>query len=160
MLAYAGTRCLAAPPEFVERLLGRLADEVPEGDLETRYRARTGSHVVPQRSGELFDVEGILAQQLGFAGGDGRGIHARPDSCQPLVRMDFRDGPTADPVGAAGTRIPGRFHSAGFPDGLQRDHPYVRDLQPRRRLDGRQHGSVPRRKHNGDQARGPTGRIG
>jgi hypothetical protein len=114
--------------------LGSLADEVPEGDLETRYRARTGSHVVPQRAGELFDVEGILAQQLGFAGGDGRGIHAWPDSCQPLVSPDLRDGTAADPVRAAGTRVPGRLHGSGFADGLQRDHPDVHDPQPRRRL--------------------------
>src|SRR5579871_5473740 len=126
-----GNAILSRAPDFVERLAGGLADQVPERNLETRNVART-LPVIAQRAGQLFDGERVPADELRLRRFEPTGFDGGPDARKSLITENFDDRAATDAVCRYGSRIPRRLHLSGFADRLQVDDADAGNLQPRR----------------------------
>jgi hypothetical protein len=99
-------RSLGSAPQFVERLVRRLPDQIPERDLDTSGSAAGDANAafspaaIQQRHVPV-DVKWILAGEISLHCVESSGVQAGTDTDQPLVRVDFGDGaagPAAPPV--------------------------------------------------------------
>ena len=81
-----------AAPELVQGLTRRLADKVPQGDVDTGgaqvWRTRG---VVTQHVGVTLDIEGVLSQQPLPDGRNQARWHTGTDADQTLVRVNLNE---------------------------------------------------------------------
>jgi hypothetical protein len=90
-------------PQFVERLVRRLPDQIPERDLDTSGAAAGNANAafspsaIQQRHVPV-DVEWILADEISLHCVESTGVQAGTDADQSLVRVDFSDGAAARPA--------------------------------------------------------------
>jgi len=144
----------ATAPQLIQRLLGGPPDEVPQRDVQAGAAAIGGAgRVVAQTRGVRLGVEGILAEQLGFDGREQAGVHTRTDAHQALVAVHLEERAAAHLETHLAARIPGRLQGAHRPDGSQRNHADIRDLEPQRapRSLGRQAGCGGQRPEPGQE---------
>ena len=97
------TRSFGTAPQFVERLVRGLPDQIPERDLDTSGAAAGDANAafspaaIQQRHVPV-DVEWILADEISLHRVESSGVQAGTDADQPLVRVDFGDGAAASPA--------------------------------------------------------------
>src|SRR5580704_8269552 len=85
---------LSRAPDFVDWLAAGLADKVPQRNLQSRDRARASTHVIAQRTGQLLNAERVLADELRLGRLKGSGVHAGPNTRDPLIGLNLDDRPT------------------------------------------------------------------